>query len=92
MTSNGWLNAHIKTGNRVAAIIEANDTNPVKRKIPAQIKSDKKRTGRMTEILIVNPIKTPKLVAMPFPPLKSKKIVQLCPATTINPRITSNIV
>jgi hypothetical protein len=69
-------------GNAVAAMMDESETNREIKKQKIQTKTVQKRTGRITAIFKVNPIKTPRVVAMPFPPLNLKKIVQLCPTTT----------
>ena len=60
-------------GRKIAAARDDKDTILDKRKHAIQVRRIMTRTMRIDSIFIVNPIRTPKLVAMPLPPLKFKR-------------------
>ena len=72
-------------GNKIADKIEAKDTILVSTKIKSQLRISKIRIIFNPGILIARAIKTPKLVAIPLPPLNFKNMVQLCPAIQLKP-------
>ena len=84
------LNKIVNKGKLKAANTEAkemvlliiNTANQIKIVIPSMIFKP--------AILIESPNKTPKVVATPLPPLKFKKIVQLCPQIQLKPIMMQN--
>ena len=72
-------------GKNKALIIEAKETILESRKIKIQIKTRSKRIPPKPGVFQANPISTPKVVAIPLPPLKFKNIVQLWPQIQLIP-------
>ena len=60
--------------------------------IKTQVMINKTRINLNSAIFIDNPIRTPKVVAMPLPPLNLKNKVQLCPHMQLNPSKIGRIV
>ncbi len=81
----GCCNITQYKGNTTAAMIEDNDTIFVTAKLNAQVATSNARSNLSDGSNEAKPIKTPSVVAMPFPPLNRRKIVQLCPQMAINP-------
>ncbi|HQP10876.1 MAG TPA: hypothetical protein PKV41_05780, partial [Candidatus Omnitrophota bacterium] len=75
-------------GRQVAAIIDETETILVIKKTVTQATKVHTSTGRIAARLIVNPMRAPKLVAIPLPPLNLRKTVQLCPQTTMTEKRT----
>lgn len=60
--------------------------------IKTQVRISKIRINLSSGIFIDNPIRTPKVVAMPLPPLNPKNKVQLCPHMQLKPSKIGRIV
>mgnify|MGYP001039834369 CR=1 FL=1 len=71
--------------------IEAKETIRDNRKIKDQTNITKKKIILRFALTMPKPIKTPKLVATPLPPLNPKNIVQLWPAIQATPEIIRTI-
>jgi hypothetical protein len=84
------LKAIVRIGNDIEETIEARDTIRKARNTETQIKNNKPRIGFSPEMVKVNPIRTPMVVATPFPPLNFRNIVQLWPHIQQNPMIKRN--
>jgi len=65
--------------------IEAKETKPVIKNMIAQERRIKAKIILRLTIFKAKPAKTPKVVAIPFPPLNPKNIVQLWPETEAKP-------
>ena len=63
-------------------IMDAKETKPDARKIAIHDKAMMPITQEKLGMIIPKAIRAPRLVAIPLPPLKPRKIVQLWPATT----------
>lgn len=79
-----------KIGKNKADTMEAREIYLKISKIINQIKAKIEMTFAISIFLIASPINTPKLVAMPFPPLNLRNIVQLCPHILAKPNINLN--
>ena len=56
-------------------------------RVISQMKANITITFAIRIFFMASPINTPKLVAMPLPPLNFRNIVQLCPQILVKPRI-----
>jgi len=81
------LNISVRKGKLKAANIEANEIVLLTIKTIAQITIVRPKIILNPGILIDRPNRTPRLVATPLPPLKFRKIVQLCPHMQLIPII-----
>ncbi|MDD5574009.1 MAG: hypothetical protein PHH75_02400 [Candidatus Omnitrophica bacterium] len=70
-----------RNGNAAEHITEARETNPVDRKITSQDPVTARTRRKKFSIKKEKAIKTPRLVAIPLPPLKPRNSVQLWPET-----------
>ena len=64
-------------GNKIAEIKEDKETYPQITKVASHVKAKIKIVFAINTFFMARPISTPKLVAMPFPPLNLRNIVQL---------------
>lgn len=78
-------------GREIAVKTEATETILAITKIKIQVKITKPSINFKPAILIAKPNNTPKVVAMPFPPLNLKNIVQLWPRIQHNPRMRRSV-
>jgi hypothetical protein len=74
-----WRRKNAKIGKLKAAMTEASEMILKIIKIISQMKTVSAKTCARPEILKARPKSTPRVVATPFPPLKLRNIVQLCP-------------
>lgn len=81
------LKIYRNIGKNKAEIIEDRDTYPETRKVKIQIGIKMKTTFKISIFFMARPINTPALVAIPFPPLKFRNAVQLCPHMLARPKI-----
>lgn len=82
----GCLNKSIYIGRVMPLRIEASETILKAININAQVKISKPRIMFNPGTLEARPSNTPKVVAMPLPPLNFKNIVQLCPQIQDRPK------
>jgi len=75
----GSLKISMYNGRNKAVNAEATETILARRIIKIQVRILKAITQLIPATLNDRPRRTPRVVATPFPPLKFKKIVQLCP-------------
>ncbi len=85
------LNPVINTGNANALISEATETILTIINTANQTRIDNPNITFKPAILTDKAINTPKIVAMPLPPLNPRNIVQLCPDTQLKPKIIHTI-
>ncbi len=85
------LNTIINAGSANALIIEATETILTIINTASQTRIDHPNITFKPGILTDKAINTPKIAAMPFPPLNPKNIVQLCPDTQLKPKIMRSI-
>jgi len=84
------LNKTVNKGKLKAANTEAKEMVLLIIKTVNQIKIVIPKIIFKPAILTESPAKTPKVVATPLPPLKCKKMVQLCPQIQLKPRMIQN--
>ncbi len=80
-----FLKQTIKIGRAMALRIEATEIILTKMKTKNQVSMVNPNIAFKLGVIIARPNSAPKVVAMPFPPLKFKNIVQLCPQTQASP-------
>ncbi len=79
------LNKSVYTGREMPVITEATEIVLTIKNTINQVKIIKPKIKLSPAILTDNPINTPKVVAIPLPPLKFKNIVQLWPTMELTP-------
>lgn len=85
------LNKTVNNGKLKAANIEAKEIVLLIRKAASQTRMAIPKITFKPAILIESPSKTPNVVATPLPPLKFRKMVQLCPQMQLTPTIIQNV-
>lgn len=91
ITGNDCLNNSANKGKLAAANIEDNEIILLKINVSDQIIMVSPRITFNPGILAERPIKTPRVVATPLPPLNFKNTVQLCPHMQLIPVRIQNI-
>lgn len=84
-SSGGCFNTIIAMRKAIPQEIEASETVLEVKKTSSQVKITIPNIMLKAGILNDKPIKTPKVVATPFPPLKFKNTVQIWPKIQLNP-------
>lgn len=82
-----WWNMTTKSGKIIPAIIEEAETILVMTKPANQVKIINPSIMPKLFIRKDKPIRTPKVVATPLPPLKLRNIVHICPIIAMSPSI-----
>ena len=84
--TNDCLKRSVKMGNDTPATSDDKETIFEIIKTTSQVTMTSARIIRKAAIWVARPINTPKVVAIPLPPLKRRKIVQLCPEIQLMPK------